>query len=70
MAALIVGAALIVAGFLTGGRYAVTVATSTPPIIYEVDRLTGAIRLGSIEQGLSFKCARSEITDYPAESVR
>ena len=44
VAALIVGIALVVAGFLVGGRYSVTVIqdpnATRQHIIYEVDRFT------------------------------
>jgi hypothetical protein len=48
VAALILGVALVVAGFLAGGRYAVSVVQGTGNmgggnLVYEVDRFTGAI---------------------------
>jgi hypothetical protein len=67
--ALIVAFALVVAGFLAGGSYAVTVGSGWGPAegqnaLYEVDRFTGAIRMCFYEGvAKQFLCYRSEAND-------
>jgi hypothetical protein len=74
MAALILGAAIVVAGFLLGGRYVVTTKLPTgstlPDIndslsVYEVDRFTGAVTMRSclLDKDNSLKCVRLPAAD-------
>jgi hypothetical protein len=67
---LILGIALVLAGFLAGGRYSITLidkgvgqaGTLSRYLVYEVDRFTGVITACYIADETGYRCLQSERT--------
>jgi hypothetical protein len=68
IAASIIGIAIVIGGLLAGGRYETTIIPGKDvfgTFIYQVDKLTGTIRLCRYEGGEDYLCRRGGVKDVP-----